>query len=190
MRRTLLGILLILTALSATAKQRFSYVYSRDGSGDSKISISMGSVENLVRLNKRYSGRYLWASIDGREYLIRNAAVLDQVQYAARDMEALGAEQARLDRRMRPVERRYDRLEEELDDLTDRADDEELTYAMRARIDELREQLREVRRELRPLEEEERRIESRERGIERIFDAELEKIVERAIREGTAERVR
>ena len=190
MRRTILGLLLILTALSATAKQRFSYVYARNGSGDSTISITMGSVEDVVRLTKRYSGRYLWASLNGREYLIRDATMLNQVQYAARHMEALNAEQARLERRMKPVERRYERLAEELADRTDRDDDEELTYAMRARIDELRDAMREVKRELRPLEEEERRIESRESGIERVFDAEIEKIVERAIREGTAERVK
>jgi len=187
MRRTILASALLAAVLSVSAGQRFSYVFAR--SDGSNITLTHGSLEDVLRLQKRFSGAYLWASRDGRQYLIRDAAVLDEVRRAAAGLEALGTEQRALDTKMKPVERRHERLERELDALTDREDDEDETPAERARIRELENQLRDLERELRPYENQERRLENRERDLERVFDAEVERIVERAIRNGTAGRV-
>ncbi len=184
MRRILL---ILLLALTASAGQRFSYVYTRDSA--SNWTIARGNVDDIVRLKKRYNGAYVWAQVDGREYLIRDAAVLDEVRRAARPLEALEPEQRSIDRRIKPLERQQEKLEDELDDLTDKDDDEALTAADHVRIRELRSQIRDLERQLRPLEQEERQIDQREEELDRVFDDEVERIVRRAIRLGTAERV-
>jgi DNA repair exonuclease SbcCD ATPase subunit len=180
-------ILLLLLAVTASAGDRFPYVYSRDSS--KHWTISRGNVEDIVRLTKRYSGAFVWARVDGREYLIRDAAVLDEVRRAARPLEELEPAQRSIERRMKPVERQQEKLEDELDQLTDKADDEALTAADHARIRDLRSQIRDLERQLHPLEQEERQIDEREEELDRVFDDEVERIVKRAIRLGTAERV-
>jgi hypothetical protein len=186
MRRLILISLLVMTALSVSAKQRFSYVYTRGSSAH--ISISKGSLEEILRLRKRYSGAYLWARIDGLEYLIRDAATLDEVRRAGSGLEALEPEQRALHNRMKPLERKEERLEDELDGLYD-DDDEIHTVAERSRIRELEVELRAVERELKAFEKDEERLDRREEALERVFDAEVERIVERAVRKGVAERV-
>ncbi|HJQ39162.1 MAG TPA: hypothetical protein VKB93_18645 [Thermoanaerobaculia bacterium] len=180
-------ILLLLLALTAGAEQRFSYVYTRDSA--SNWTISRGDLQDIVKLKKRYSGGYVWARVDGREYLIRDGAVLDEVRRAARPLELLEPEQRAIAHRIKPIERQQEKLEDELDELTDKEDDEELTAADHVRIRELRSQIRELERQLRPLEQEERQIDQREEELDQVFDDEVERIVKRAIRLGTAERV-
>jgi len=186
MRRLILISLLVMTALSLGAKQRFTYVYTR--ASDGHMSISKGSLDEILRLRKRYTGAYLWARIDGREYLMRDAATLDEVRRAASGLDALEPEQSALRNRMKPLERKESRIEKELDRLTD-DDDEIHTVAERSRIRELESELRAVERELRAFDDDEERLDRREEALERVFDAEVERIVERAVRKGVAERV-
>lgn len=180
-------ILILLLALSVSAEQRFSYVYTKDSAGN--WTIARGNVDDIVRLKKRYNGAYVWARVDGREYLIRDAATLDEVRRAAGPLQELEPQQRSIARRIKPLERQQEKLEDELDELTDRDDDERLTAAEHARIRDLRSQIRELERQLRPLEQEERQIDRREEELDRVFDDEIERIVKRAIRLGTAERV-
>jgi chromosome segregation ATPase len=187
MRRILLACLLLLTAVTAGARQRFSYIYSYGG--NSYTTLSSGSVQDLVRLTKRFSGKYLWVSLDGREYLIRDPGVLAEVARGAAALEALEPGQRALHAKMRPLERRADRIEEQIDEITD-DDDHEERAEMRGRLRDLERQLRDVERELRGYEREEQKLDRREEEIERVFEAELEKIVERSIRNGVAERLR
>ncbi|HJQ39161.1 MAG TPA: hypothetical protein VKB93_18640 [Thermoanaerobaculia bacterium] len=174
-------ILILLLAVTASAGQRFSYVYSR---GNNAI-ISGGSVDDILRVHKRYSGPYLWVRSEGREYVMRDAGVLAEVNRAAAAMEAMEPEHRELKRKMKPLERKQDQLEDELDELYDNEDDEKID---RDRLRDLESQLRNVERELRVYEREEERFDRRHDQIEEAFDAELKRIVERAIRNGIAER--
>jgi len=172
-----------LFAMTLFAGERFSYVYSRGGGAHS--TISRGSLQDILRLQKRYSGAYLWAMRDGQEYLTRDAAVLDEVRRAASDLDALEPDQRALHNRMRPLERKQELLEKELDALTDAEGDHDT-----ARIRQLENELHGIERELNPYEREEGRLDRRESELDRLFDAEVERIVERAIRSGVAKRVR
>ena len=190
MRRTIFALILFSAALSAAARSRFTYIYAPTGAN---YTISKGSVDEIVKLNKRLSGAgpYLWVRLDGREYVIRDAGLLAEVERARAPLRALEPEQRELDRKMKPLEKREDRLENELDELTDRdEDDEELTAAERDRVRELRAQLRDLRREMRQYEREENELDRREDELDRVFDDEVERITERAIRNGIAQPVR
>jgi len=189
MRRSLAFSFLLAVAVSAFGggRRAFTYVYARGGG--SSTTITHGSLDDMLRLQKRFSGAYLWARVDGNEVLIRDAAVLAEVARAARPMEALNPEYEALHKRMRPLERREERLDDELDALSD-ADDDDRTNRDAERIRALRSQLRDIERELREYERQEERIDRRQEALERVFEEELELIVKRAIRTGVAERVR
>jgi DNA repair exonuclease SbcCD ATPase subunit len=188
MRRSLVFsfLLAIGVCVFAGGRREFTYVYARgDGSA---TTITHGSLVDVLRLQKRFSGPYLWAHVDGNEVLIRDAAVLGEIARAARPMEALTPEYEALHKRMRPLERRESRLDDELDALSDKDDDE--SDVDRERIRTLRSELRDIERELREYERQEERIDRRQEALERVFEEELEAIVKRAIRTGIAERVR
>lgn len=189
MRRTLSILALLLTALTCYARERdrFEYVYSRGG--NDKISLSHGSLQAMLRIHKRYTGVYIWAHLEGGNYLIRDAALLDDARRAVAPLDALHAELEPLHEKMRPIEKREQAIDRELDALTDSEDDEKLTDDQRARIRELERRQREVQRELRDYEREEERLDRKEEALDQAFDEEIRRIVERAVRNGTAERV-
>jgi len=185
MRRTILISLLTLAALTAGAKQRFSYMYS---SGKDTYTISSGSVQEIVRIHKRFSGEYLWARLDGRDYVIRDPAVLAEVRRVSSDLKALEPDQRALHTKMKPLERKQEKLEDEYDALADKDEDDETTVD-RERMRELKAQLRDVERQLRVYEREESRLDRRSEELDKVFEEAVQKIVERAIRTGTASRV-
>jgi chromosome segregation ATPase len=189
MRRTLSILALLLTTLACFARERdrFTYVYSRGGSDI--ISLSHGSLESTLKIRKRYTGTYLWAQLDGRAYLIRDAATLDEVRRAVAPLDALNAELEPLHQKMKPLQRREEKIDRELDALTDNEDDEAPTAETRDRIRELERQQREVERELRDYEREEERLDRKEEALDRACDEEIRRIVERAVRRGVAEHV-
>lgn len=187
MRRTILASAVLLAAVSITAGQRFSYIYARAGSN---AIISKGSLDEILRLKERFTGTYLWVRLDGREYLIRDANAIAEVDRACQPLRALEPEQRALRHKMKPLEHREDQLEDQIDEITDRDDDEEMTEAMRARLRDLEQQLRVVERELKQYEREEEVLDRREDELDRVFDSEVQRIAERAIRNGIAERVR
>jgi Skp family chaperone for outer membrane proteins len=181
-------ILLLLLAVPLLAGDRFSYAYSRP-SGNA--TISKGSLEQVLKLRKRYTGEYLWARLDGRQYLIRDASALAEVRRAFVPLQQLEPYERALEAKMKPFEDQEERLESELDDLTDRdEDDDDLTAAEEARVRTLRAELRKLRLDLRAFEAEERELDEKEEALEVVFDAEVERIVKRAIRTGVAERLK
>lgn len=181
------SILLILLLAVPLCADEFSYVYAVPGEGE-HVSISRGDLKEVLRLRQRLSGTFLWAKVGGREYVIRDAGVLQDVELAFGPLRALHPEQEALRARMRRIEEREERLEREADALSD--SEIRLTAIQSARLDELRRALREISEELRPLESEERQLDQREESLDVVFDAEMERIVRRSIRSGTAERLR
>src|SRR5688572_15305301 len=167
MRRSLLFSFLLAVALSAFGGGRgFTYVYARGGG--STITLTHGTLDEVLRLQKRFSGTYLWARLSGREFLIRDAAMLAEVARAARPIEALEPDYRRLQGRMKPLERRQDQLEHQLDAIHDGEDGD------RSSIRTLESQLRAIERELRVYEREEARLDRRQEVLEQTFDAAVE----------------
>jgi hypothetical protein len=189
MRKLLL--LFVVLAAGASAADRFSYIYKR---GDHTHIRSSAGIEQMVALSKRWSGEYVWIQRGGRQYLIRDAAVLGEVRNAFADMHAYEPKLRAAEERLRPLERKFDRLEERMDDLGDRlSDDDDLDDDTRR---ELERQLRQVEqefeaieREYKPAERETERMERELDRLEEIAEERFEKIVIRAIDQGRVQRV-
>lgn len=185
------SLLVLLLALTAPAADKFSYLFSRDG--NTVISGNL-DVDRLLSINKRLPAPYLWARINGREYVIRDKATLALATDAFRYTDAAHAEHERLEAKMRPIEQREDELEDEMDDLSDDLSDrDDLSRAerdrMERRIQELERLIEPIRRQLRALEAEEEKIDQREEKLEAVAEKELREIIDGAIRRGLAERV-
>ncbi|PYQ29103.1 MAG: hypothetical protein DMF56_12555 [Acidobacteria bacterium] len=189
MRRTLFLFALLFTALCCFAgeRDRFTYVFSRGGKGD--VILSHGSVQAMMRIKNRFVGTYLYARLDGREYLIRDAASIDDARHAVAPLDAILEELEPIHQKMRPLEKREEAIDRELDALTDNENDQEMTAEKRDRIRELERQQHEVERDLRVYEREEERFDHRQDALDKVFDEEIRRIVERAVRTGVAERV-
>lgn len=192
-----LVILLLLTLPLAAAKRNFSYIYQR--AGQSYILAGGININSLGQIQKRWTGDYIWFQRNGQEWLIRDRAVLDEVARAFRPLDPINARYEALHARMRPleereedVESRIDDLEEKIDAETDDRDDDEID---RAAVRRWEDQLRGLEAErrtfesrLRELEREEEVIDREQERLEAIAEAELVKIVDRAIRDGVAQR--
>lgn len=186
MRRAAIAFLLLLT--TAAVADDFSYVFTR--TGQALISGNL-NLDSVLALRKRYDGDYLWARRNGRTYLIRDARVIAEARAAFADADALHVEYESIAARMRPLERREEKLEEQIDRIGDAISDGEMDDpAMEAKLRELHEQLKPVARELRSLEAEEERLDAREEKLVEVAERELRRIVDRAIANGTAERLR
>ena len=173
----------LLIALSTGADSRFAYSYQR-GSDDG-VSIMRGNLDEWLRIKRTLGpGPYLWARLDGREYVVRDAGFLGELEDTFKPHRELDRELRKLTAQMEAHERRIDRLEDEIDDIRDRDDD--LSSADEARLRVLESELREAERALRPLEQRERELERREDEIDRRVDAALEELVKKAVRDGIA----
>lgn len=180
-----------MTATSVTGAEQFSYIYKQ---GDHTHIRSNSGIEKMVSLSKRWSGEYVWLKRGGKQYLIRDAAVLAQVRAAFADLHAYEPQLRAAEERLRPVERKMDRIEERMDDISDRlGDDEDLDSATRADLErqlrQAEQEFEELERSFRPAERETERMEREHDRLEEIAEERFEKIVFRAVDEGKAERV-
>jgi DNA repair exonuclease SbcCD ATPase subunit len=185
MRRIVLASLLLLAAATfAGPSAGFSYMLSRDGN-----SIISGNVDirRIESMHGRWDVPYLWARIDGREYVTHDAGVMAEARAAFAEVDALHVQYQKIHDRMRPLERREEKLEDRIDSITDAHSDDG------ADIDEeelarLERELETVSRQLRALEEEEERIDEREEQLTAVAEKNLRAIIDRAIARGVARR--
>lgn len=185
--RQLATLLLLVTALAAHAEDGFTYIYRPDADANAKALHLRGSISALDRvLKKLQTGPYLWVRLDGREFVIRDPAVLAEVKKTFAPLDAFEHQQRALNRKMDPLERRAEALEEQMDRLTDTEDGLSVEEEERLRV--LERQLRAAQRELHPLEEQERELDRREEALEAVAEEALQRVVERAIRAGAAAR--
>ena len=179
----------VVFALSATAGDRFSYIFKR---GDRQQMRVNGPIDSAIRFAKKWDGDYIWVKQDGREYLIRDAAVLAQASEAMRELDAFEPTMRDAERKMKPFEDRLEEIEDRADQLSDQLDDEDLLDSQRdaieASLHEVEAQMRKVEERMHGLEEQmedlERQMDAREEEAER----KLEQIIEKAIRNGIAKR--
>ena len=112
MRVTGLFLSLILAGTSFAA-DRFPYVFQR--SKGTIIRISGSSLEGYQRIKNRYTGQFIWLSTKGREYLIRDAAVLADANKAFAHMDALEPQLRAAEERLRPIEKKFEAIEDDED---------------------------------------------------------------------------
>lgn len=192
MRRTIALLFLLIAALSLSAAE-MSYMFKR---GDRSYIVTGNiNVTNIGSLTRRFSGDYLWAKIGGREYLIREDAVLAEARRAFAEVEANQEKYHALEKRMRPVERRYDLLEEQHDELSDNLSDHPERYSaaeerdLERRIREIEAQMRPLAAELEVFEQQEQLLDDKQERLEDAAEKKLREIIERAIAGGVAEKL-
>lgn len=141
--------------------------------GDTRITISGDtSLDSIHELNQTFSGNYLWVRRAGKEYLIRDAILLDRVRALFTPQRALGPEQA-------AVAREEAALDHEADDL----DDEERDEKTNTRLSEIHTRQEDISRR-------EAELDQREEALDRQAEAALWPLVDDAIRDGLAVRLR
>jgi chromosome segregation ATPase len=173
----------LLLAAPLFAGDHFPYFFKR---ANGSISRFNASIDTIGGIDNRWSGNYIWLERNGKEYLIRDAAILAEAGQAFASRDALQPQADAAEARLRPIEQKYETLEERLDELSDRLEDEP---ALAAQVAEAERALDAVKPELHAAEQAEERIEREMDRREAIGEAEFEKIVLRAVEAGKAERV-
>lgn len=189
--RTLAFALAVLIATAALAKTGFSYVYKRGEESYTRIN---GSIDRIGEVARKYGKEFVWVVLDGREYVIRDAATLAEVRNAFRDVEALEPALNEAEAKLRPYEKELDRIEKRVDAAGDRLDDESLSDsdrdALEARLRQAEEEMHAVEQKMKGLEREMERIEKESERREAAAEKRFEAIVERVVERGIAERVK
>jgi len=164
--------LLLLAALLITAwkSNKDAYIISH---GDNNTFSTGTSVEEILAMRKRLSGRYVWVRRDGREYIIRDATLVSRAQALFQPQMALAPEQE-------AVSREEAQLDREADRISDRGP---RTAAEKQRLSELHARLRVVAQR-------EKELDEQEEALEREAERDLWVIVDGAIRSGAAKPVR
>ena len=186
MRVPIAAVLVSLTLIAARGSAAsISYVYNSDTSSHMR---SNDSIDESVRISRRWDGAFLWARIDGRAYLIRDAGVLDAGGQAFAALDRLESRVREAERKLRPLERRVDSIEQRSDELSDSLDDRGLSEAERERIEATLQKLEDEHRtaaaQARKAEAAVDELERQQEIQERIAEKELERIIVDAIRSG------
>jgi hypothetical protein len=199
----LLGWIALPPALFAGSGEHTSFSGGRDAyvlkQGDHFCSTNI-SVDALEVMQGRFSGEFLWARRAGREYLIRDARVIEESQSLfaplqkldpersdlERRQSRLGAEEADLESEQEEVEQEVDRL----DDDSDRRGDDAARRRLEGRKRDLGAKLRALESKERELEVIERSIDQREDALEQKAERELWRLIDKAIAGGLAEPVK
>jgi DNA repair exonuclease SbcCD ATPase subunit len=162
------------------------YIFSR--SGQTRIHAGDMDLHSALALKDRWSGDFLWTRQGNREYLITDPAVLHEASALFARADALEPEYRAVRARLRPLEQREEQLELEKDRLEDQEDD--LTLAEERRRDELTGQLRAIAEQIERFEREEERLDLRQDALEAEAERALAPLINRAMRNGLARRVR
>ena len=192
MRTAKLALLLLLaTSVASASSTGMAYLYKHGG--HSAISTNGLPIESVVHMAERWDGDFIWARVDGQAYVIRDRGVLAEAARAYAVVDAGSPAEREAERRLRPLEKRVDELDEQIDQLSDSLDDESMSKAERDRIEtkmrELEREQREAEEAMRPVEREQERLEREQDRLSDEADAELARIVRRAIANGLAERL-
>ena len=188
MKATLKAFLLAAGAIALLASApRDAYILSGP---ESRITFSTGAeIPQLRAMTARFGGDFLWVRRHGNTHVIRDAALVQRarsffvpVSALAPAQEAVGREEAKLDRE-------EERLEAIVDWASDSDDRNRSAKDDRSRESTLREteaKLVEVRAKQREVSRRERELDQREEALEREAEQKLWQLVDDAIRSGAA----
>ena len=154
------------------------------------ISGSNISIERALAKRDAYGSNFLWFRDDGKDYVVRDAATLDRIERLWDAQRAFDPEAKRIEKELRPLERRESELDDEIDELTDRDEGPELTAAEERKLEQLRREMDALRPKLRALERQEEAIDRKRDAAEAEAERRMVPILEDAIRSGVADRVK
>lgn len=157
--------------------------------------ISGGNASLNVMLAKRdqYGSSFLWFRRGTNEYLIRDEAILNRVDRLFDPVRASDPEAKSVRDRLRPLEKRESQLDKEIDALSDRDADEgdpPLTAAEEDRLNKLRREMDDLHARLRVLETQENDLDRKRDALEADAERRMVPVLDEAIRQGTAVRIR
>lgn len=162
------------------------YVFSH--SGRTRIHAGDMDLHSALALKARWNGDFLWTRQGKVEYLITDPALLREASALFARADALSPEYRALHAKLRPLEQSEEELEREKDRIEDQEDD--VTRAEERRRDDLAEQLSVIGEQIERLEREEERLDARQDALEAEAERALGPVINRAIRNGIARRVR
>jgi hypothetical protein len=140
--------------------------------GDTRITFSSGTdLEDIRAARKRYRGDFLWVRRHGERWMIDNEDWVDRAVAFFAAERSLAPEQEEVHR----LQADLDQEEEQLDDKSD--------AASRARLEEIHRRQEEAGKR-------EAELDRREEELERVAEAKLWLLVDDAIRQGVARRLR
>lgn len=194
MRTRLIALALLVTAAVAgvihAANQPMTYIYRRDAS---HTHIHGSLFDGIGEISRKYGNAFIWARVNGRNYVIRDANTLGEARTAFREVEAMEPSLRAVETRLRPFEREIEKIEDRVDTLADSLDDESLSDARRdaieAKLRDAEEQMRGVEEKMRVVEREMDKLEKQVEKLEESAEARFQVIVKRAVERGVAERV-
>jgi chromosome segregation ATPase len=195
MRKASIVLAILVTAAAAGVvfaggDDRMSYIYHR--ADDSHTHVSGAAIDRIGPIVKKYGREFVWLRLDGRSYVIRDAATLGEIRNAFRELDAMHAPMETIENRMKPFEEKMEAIEQRIDALSDQLDDEDLSDSMRDAIDRkmqtAEDEMHDIERQMQGIEREMEKLEKETERLEKIADAKFEEIVQRAVRTGVAQR--
>ena len=194
-----LGALLLTGSTALAERAPDSYILSE---GDTSWCTS-ASVRDILALQGRIAGRFLWVRRAGKEYLIREPATLDQalslfapMRLDGPEREELARKQERLEAERDALENQQQTIEEDLESGTDEDDRTDQSAERAAERRSLEKRREEIEGRLAKLEEREADLEAEERVVEardEAREAEVEegiwRLIDRSIASGVARSV-
>ena len=166
--------------MHALALLVLSYVFVPAASNMMTANIDL---DRALEIRHRYGSHFIWVEREGREYVIRDSATLDAIDRLFEEAHAVSPELERLHAKMRPLEKRQERLEAEADAISD---DDSRSARDDARLRDIERELHDVEGQLRDFEREEERIERKQDRMEEQAEERMTPILEDAIRRGIA----
>lgn len=160
------------------------------GANNIIISGSTASLELAQATRDTYGCDFLWFRDHGTVYVIRDKATLERIDRLFDAERAFDPESRRIERELRPLERRESELDDQIDALTDRDEGPELTAAEEQNLDRLRREMETLRPKMRILERQEEEIDRKRDAAEEDAERRMVPILEEAVRSGVATTVR
>lgn len=169
MKRAILLLSLLATMTGAAWRRGDAYVLHV---GTTHVTMTSTTMQELPKLLRRLGdGSYLWVRVSGREWMIRDAALLREAAAMWAPVDALAPEQHAVGRE-----------ESKLDDRIDAIEDGKAKAAP-GELERLRERYKVVSRR-------ERELDERSEALEKVAEAKLRDLVDEAIRDGRATQLR
>jgi len=179
----------VLAGVLTAGDKPMSYIYKR---GDDMYTRINGSLDGLGKVAKKYGSEFVWVRSNGRNYVIRDAATLAEVRNAFREVEAMEPAMREVERRLKPFEQRMEVIEERVDSYGDQLGDEDLRDSTRDAIEtklrDAEDDMRDIERQMESVEREMEKLDKEIERLEAVAERNFERIVERAIDKGIAER--
>ena len=179
--RALITLLVLLAALATTAGSRSVHRSEHVSNGESR-SIS------IIKTDDDY-----WATLerDGERYITRDRAVLAQIEDALDPKQKFSKAHAEIGRRHADIGREHAAIGREharLGQEFARARSEERHRELERMQQDLERKQQELERRQQGLEREQQELERKKQAVERETNAKIDRIFERAVKEGKAKR--